>query len=46
MTTLKDRGMELYEMDESLFDPYKEEYDELYKAKDPLIKKFIETFRK
>ena len=46
MNTLKDRGMELYEMDESLFDPFKEEYDEQYKAKDPLIKEFIETFRK
>jgi len=46
MNTLKDRGMELYEMDESLFEPYKEKYDEQYKAKDPLIKEFIETFRK
>jgi len=44
--TLTDRGMELYDMDESLFEPYKEEFDEAYKAKDPLIKKFIETFRK
>ena len=46
METLRDRGMELYEMDESLFDSYKEEFDEAYKAKDPLIKEFIETFRK
>ena len=25
---------------------YKEKFDEEYKAKDPLIKEFIETFRK
>lgn len=45
MDTLTDRGMELYDMDEALFDPYKEEFDEKYKAKDPLIKEFIEEFR-
>lgn len=44
--TLRDRGMELYDMDEALFTSYKEEFDETYKAKDPLIEKFIETFRK
>lgn len=46
MKTLTDRGMELYDMDESLFEPYKEKYDAEYKSKDPLIKEFIETFRK
>ncbi|KAA0966287.1 TRAP transporter substrate-binding protein [Sporosarcina sp. ANT_H38] len=44
--TLTDRGMVLYEMDESLFKPYMEKFDEEYKIKDPLIKEFIETFRK
>ena len=46
MKILTDRGMELYDMDESLFDPYKEKFDKEYKAKDPLIEEFIETFRK
>lgn len=46
MATLRERGMELYEMDESLFDPYKEEFDKNYKSKDPLIDEFITTFRK
>ncbi|MBP1947148.1 TRAP transporter substrate-binding protein [Virgibacillus litoralis] len=43
--TLEGRGMELYNMDESLFTPYTEEFDKKYKSKDPLIKEFIETFR-
>lgn len=43
---LTDRGMELYEIDKSLFKSYMEKYDEEYKAKDPLIKEFIDTFRK
>lgn len=46
MKTLTDRGMELYEIDKSLFKSYMEKYDEEYKAKDPLIKEFIDTFRK
>ena len=46
MKTLTDRGMVLYDMDESLFTSYKEKFDEEYKAKDPLIKEFIDTFRK
>ena len=46
MKTLTDRGMELYEIDKSLFTSYMEKYDEEYKAKDPLIKEFIDTFRK
>lgn len=45
MGILTDRGMELYDMDESLFDSYKEEFDEKYKAMDPLIEEFIDTFR-
>ncbi len=44
--TLTDRGMVLYDMDESLFKPYMEKFDTEYKTKDPLIKEFIETFRK
>ena len=46
MTILSDRGMELYDIDQALFTSYMEEFDETYKEKDPLIKKFIETFRK
>ena len=46
MKILTDRGMVLYDMDESLFDSYKEKFDTEYMAKDPLIKEFIETFRK
>ena len=46
MKTLTDRGMVLYDMDESLFEQYKIKFDEEYKSKDPLIKEFIETFRK
>lgn len=42
---LTDRGMELYDMDESLFESYMEEFDEKYKAMDPLIEEFIDTFR-
>jgi len=45
MDTLTDRGMELYDMDESLFEPYMEEFDEKYKSLDPLIEEFIDTFR-
>jgi|SRR5690625_1503308 len=43
---LTDRGMELYDMDASLFDSYVEEFDEKYRAMDPLIDQFIEEFRK
>lgn len=42
---LTDRGMELYDMEETLFESYVEEFDEKYKAVDPLIEEFIETFR-
>jgi len=45
MDTLTERGMELYEMDTSLFDEYTEEFDEKYKALDPIIEEFIEEFR-
>ncbi|VEF46788.1 C4-dicarboxylate transport system substrate-binding protein [Bacillus freudenreichii] len=44
--TLEERGMELYEIDPSLFEKYTKEFDEKYKAKDPLIAEFIDTFRK
>ncbi|GIN89384.1 C4-dicarboxylate ABC transporter [Siminovitchia terrae] len=44
--TLKERGMDLYEIDSALFEKYTKEFDEKYKAKDPLISEFIETFRK
>lgn len=43
---LTDRGMELYDMDASLFDSYVEEFDAKYRAMDPLIDQFIEEFRK
>lgn len=43
--TLKDEGMEIYEIDSSLFDPYKKQFDEKYGKKDPLIQEFIDTFR-
>lgn len=42
---LTDRGMELYDMDASLFDSYVEEFDKKYRAMDPLIDQFIEEFR-
>lgn len=45
MEILTDRGMELYDMDEALFDDYVADFDEKYKALDPLIEKFIEEFR-
>lgn len=44
--TLEDRGMELYEIDTALFKPHMKEFDKKYKEMDPLIKEFIETFRK
>src|SRR5699024_3807024 len=46
MDTLTDRGMEFYEMDEALFEPYTNEFDEKYRAMDPLIDEFIGEFRK
>ncbi|MBD8006566.1 TRAP transporter substrate-binding protein [Bacillus norwichensis] len=44
--TLKERGMDIYEIDPALFEKYTKEFDEKYKAKDPLISEFIDTFRK
>ncbi|RST77375.1 TRAP transporter substrate-binding protein [Siminovitchia acidinfaciens] len=44
--TLEERGMELYEIDPALFEKYTKEFDEKYKAMDPLIAEFIDTFRK
>lgn len=46
MEILEDRGMELYEIDTALFDPFVEEFDEKYKEKDPIIEEFINQFRK
>lgn len=46
MDILTERGMELYDMDESLFESYIQEFDEKYRAMDPLIDQFIEEFRK
>lgn len=43
--TLIDAGLDLYEVDQDLFKGYIEEYDQMYKAKDPLIEEFINTFR-
>ena len=45
MNILEERGMELYEIDTSLFNSNMEEFDEKYKAMDPLIEEFIDTFR-
>ncbi|MFD1708762.1 TRAP transporter substrate-binding protein [Siminovitchia sediminis] len=44
--TLEDRGMEIYEIDPALFEKQMNEFDEKYKAMDPLIADFIDTFRK
>lgn len=44
--TLEERDMELYEIHPSLFEKYTKEFDEKYKAIDPLIEEFIDTFRK
>ncbi|MGP4078873.1 TRAP transporter substrate-binding protein [Pseudalkalibacillus sp. R45] len=43
--TLKDEGMDIYEIDPALFDPYKQQFDEKYGNQDPLIQEFIDTFR-
>src|SRR5699024_2697040 len=45
MEILEDRGMELYDIDTELFDPFVEEFDEKYKEKDQIIEKFIDEFR-
>lgn len=44
--TLSDAGMKIYEIDEALFDPYIKKFDDKYAGSNPLIKEFIETFRK
>lgn len=43
--TLRDRGMELYEMEDGAFDSYIEEFDAKYRDLDPLIDEFIGEFR-
>lgn len=46
MDILSERGMELYDMDEALFDEYKEQFDKKYRSQDPIIDNFIGKFRK
>lgn len=43
--TLIDRGMNVYEIDTSLFEPYIEQFDQEFGPTDPLIQEFIDTFR-
>ncbi len=43
---LRDEGMNVYELDASVFAEQIREFDEKYGALDPLIKEFIEKFRK
>ncbi|RXI98300.1 TRAP transporter substrate-binding protein [Anaerobacillus alkaliphilus] len=43
---LRDEGMNVYELDSSVFADQIREFDEKYGAVDPLIKEFIEKFRK
>ncbi|SDI27439.1 tripartite ATP-independent transporter solute receptor, DctP family [Alteribacillus persepolensis] len=43
--TLTDEGMEIYELDKSVFEEQIESFDEKYKEKDPMMEEFITTFR-
>ncbi len=43
--TLKDNGMNIYELEPSVFEEQKKMFDEKYGEKDPLIQEFIDTFR-
>ncbi|WP_240377535.1 TRAP transporter substrate-binding protein [Bacillus piscicola] len=43
--TLADEGMTIYELDKSVFEEQIQNFDEVYKQKDPMIEKFITTFR-
>ncbi|WP_078379900.1 TRAP transporter substrate-binding protein [Sutcliffiella halmapala] len=45
-TTLSDNGMKIYDIPASVFADQIAAFDEKYKELDPLIKEFIETFRK
>ncbi|MCP3740214.1 TRAP transporter substrate-binding protein [Rossellomorea sp. BNER] len=44
--TLKDSGMNIYELDSSVFEEQMKKFDEKYGPTDPLIQEFIDTFRK
>lgn len=44
--TLSDKGMKIYEIDQKLFEPYIKQFDDKYSSTDPLIKEFMDTFRK
>lgn len=44
--TLSDNGMKIYEIDSKLFEPYMKQFDDKYGPTDPLIKEFLDTFRK
>lgn len=43
---LSDAGMKIYEIDQALFASYIKQFDDKYGPANPLIKEFIETFRK
>ncbi|SFE89599.1 TRAP transporter substrate-binding protein [Alteribacillus iranensis] len=43
--TLSDEGMTIYELDKEVFAEQIENFDKVYKEKDPLIEKFITEFR-
>lgn len=42
---LMDEGMNIYEIDKSVFEEEIRNFDEVYSAKDPIIEEFISTFR-
>lgn len=42
---LKDNGMNIYELDSSVFEEQMKKFDEKYGPTDPLIQEFIDTFR-
>ncbi|URM31493.1 TRAP transporter substrate-binding protein [Cytobacillus firmus] len=44
--TLSDEGMNIYEIDAALFQPYIKEFDKKFGQADPLIQEFLDTFRK
>jgi tripartite ATP-independent transporter DctP family solute receptor len=43
--TLKDNGMNIYELDSSVFEEQMKKFDEKYGPTNPLIQEFIDTFR-
>ncbi|KON88717.1 C4-dicarboxylate ABC transporter substrate-binding protein [Sporosarcina globispora] len=44
--TLSDEGMNIYEIDDELFQPYIKDFDNKFGPADPLIQEFLDTFRK